>query len=103
LETFGEQIAGSLLDVFIDNDGVLGSVIRGSSVADDLSMVVGHTWLLCYRLRLKVCWLRVESGANYADMPSRLMGELTQPEWLALSAVFVEPRLPKFVWNLWSL
>ena len=97
LETFSNEIEGSLCSLYIDNNGVLGGLIRGSSVAADLNQAIGHLWLDIARLQIGLFAVRVESAANIADGPTReflsLLGEL--------GASFVPPRLPKWCENVW--
>ena len=98
LETFSSVVAGTLLTVYIDNDGVLGGILRGSSVAADLNQAIGFLWLDIAKAGIGVHCERVESHANIADGPSREFLSLVEE----LGAVFVEPKLPTWCHRLWE-
>ena len=98
LETFHDMVVGSLLTVYIDNDGVLGGILRGSSVAADLNQAIGFLWLDVAKAGVGLHCERVESHANIADGPTREFLRLVEE----LGAVFVEPRLPDWCHKLWE-
>ena len=97
-ETFVSLVQGALCTIFVDNDGVLGGLIRGSCVATDLNQAIGNLWLDIARLQIGLHAVRVESKANIADGPTReflsLLGEL--------GASFVPPKLPSWCKQLWN-
>ena len=99
LATFEDELFGSALLAFIDNDGVLGSILRGSSRAPEVNIAVGHLWLEVAACCIAPYFGRVESKANLADGPTRAdMANLQQ-----LGASFVVPRLPKWTDTWWLL
>ena len=71
LGTFAPLLENKLVTAFIDNDGVLGSVLHGSADAADANFIIGRFWLDVATLRLGFWALRVESKANLADGPTR--------------------------------
>ena len=97
-ETFSSLVEGTLSTIFIDNNGVLGGLIRGSCMAADLNQAIGNLWLDIARLQVGLHAVRVESKANIADGPTReflsLLGEL--------GASFVPPKLPRWCVELWD-
>ena len=97
-ETFSSEVRNTLSIIFIDNNGVLGGLIRGSCMAADLNQAIGNVWLDIARLQIGLHAVRVESKANIADGPTReflaLLGEL--------GASFVPPKLPDWTMKLWN-
>ena len=97
-ETFESLVKGTLCTIFVDNNGVLGNLIKGSSIAADLNQAIGSLWLDIARLQIGLHAVRVESKANIADGPTRgflsLLGEL--------GASFVPPKLPSWCRQLWN-
>ena len=83
---------------FIDNDGVLASLVKGSARPPEVNTGIGHLWLDFAADGVSFIGARVESKANIADEPSRSRhGTLA-----SLGAVFVPPRLPAWAWQLWQ-
>ena len=97
--TFQNIICNTAAFVFIDNNGVLGSLLRGSSKAPEVNILTGKIWLHPAEWSWAPVWARVESAANIADGPSR--HDFTQVE--SLEAVLFAPVLPKWLSNLWIL
>ena len=97
-ETFASEVKDTLSTLFVDNNGVLGGLIRGSCMAADLNQAIGSLWLDIARLQIGLHAVRVESKANIADGPTReflgLLGEL--------GASFVPPKLPAWTMKLWN-
>ena len=97
-ETFSSVVEGTLCTIFVDNNGVLGGLIKGSCMAADLNQSIGNLWLDIARLQIGLHAVRVESKANIADGPTRefldLLGEL--------GASFVPPKLPDWCKKLWN-
>ena len=97
-ETFSSLVEGTLSTIFVDNNGVLGGLIKGSCMAADLNQSIGNLWLDIARLQIGLHTVRVESKANIADGPTReflgLLGEL--------GASFVPPKLPDWCKKLWN-
>ena len=72
LERWGaEYMADCLWTHYIDNDGSLAALIRGSSSVYSGDCIVGLTWQLCSDLRIAPWFERVESSANPLDGLSR--------------------------------
>ena len=97
--TFESVLCGSLWTAFIDNDGVLGAILKGGSGAPEINIAVGQFWLGVARASVGFHGARVESKANVADGPSR--DDLS--EIRRLGARWVEPVLPPWVYDLWRI
>ena len=97
LQTFVCTLKGCALTCFNDNDGALGSLLKGSSAPIDMSNVVGYTWLMVNKLSVSMLLGRVESGANIADGPSRNQLMYMQ----SLGASYVPAVLPDWLHSIW--
>ena len=95
--TFADIVADTLVYFWVDNQGVLFGVLKGSMDASDLNVSVGNLWLDTVRLRIGSRLGRVESAAILADGPSRDDLSFLQH----LRARFVEPSLPPWAYDLW--
>ena len=96
LHTFG--LCDCLLWSFIDNQGVLSSLVKGSCGNPEINLAIGHFWMTMCNNHIGFCACRVESKANLADGPTR-----ESLEWTTrLDADFVAPRLPDWAFELWS-
>ena len=82
----------------MDNQGVVRSLVRGSSSAGDLNMAVGQVWLAIAAMGIGLFACRVESKANVADGPTR--DDLALLE--SMNAQFRLPVLPSWVLDLWA-
>ena len=83
---------------FIDNDGVLGALMKGSANHPEVNTGIGMLWLDFAVDDVSFFGARVESKANISDEPSR-----DKFDTLArLGAEYVPPRLPSWAWNLWQ-
>ena len=58
---------------FIDNDGVLGGVIKGSSKLLEVNSGIGRLWLDMASSHIALMLARAEREANAADGPTRGM------------------------------
>ena len=87
-----------LLTCYVDNNGVLGGLLRGSCAAADLNQAIGRIWLDIAKLQVGLYVVRVESRANIADGPTREYLDLLYE----LDAVFVEPKLPEWCKEMWA-
>ena len=96
LHTF--DIHACLLWSFIDNQGVLSSLVKGSCNNPEINIGIGHFWMTMCNSHIGFCACRVESKANLADGPTR--EELIWTK--RLNAIFVAPRLPQWAYQLWS-
>ena len=92
-------LAGSATFVFIDNNGVLGTLLEGSTTAPEANTIVGRLWLDAARIACAPAWARVESDANIAYGPSRRRYN----EVKAMGAVWVDPVLPAWLMNVWPI
>ena len=97
--TFQNIICGTAAFVFIDNNSVLGSLLKGSSSAPEVNMLTGRIWLHAAEWSWAPIWARVESAANIADGPSRR--DFTHVE--SRGAELVAPVLPQWLSTLWIL
>ena len=97
--TFQNIICGTAAFVFIDNNSVLGSLLKGSSSAPEVNMLTGRIWLHSAECSWAPIWARVESAANIADGPSRR--DFTHVE--SIGAELVAPVLPQWLSTLWIL
>ena len=91
--TFAEQLAGTSVTAFIDNDAVMSALLHGSAGCDDVNLAIGQIWLDLARMRIAFGAARVESRANIADGPTRDQFTLLQE----LKAIFFEPALPNWL------
>ena len=83
--------AGTAAVVFIDNNGVLGSLLKDSSRALKANMLTRRIWLHAAEWSWAPVWARIESAANIADGPSRR--DFTHAE--SPGAEWVAPVLPQ--------
>ena len=97
-ESFADRLKGALVTLYIDNDGVLGSCIKGSSFGPEINLCVGRMWLTIARLGVDVSFARVESKANVADGPTRDFLDVL----LGLGAACVTAKLPGWLRSLWT-
>ena len=69
--TFADVLEDSDAFYFIDNQGSLGSMVKGSSVDDGTSAVAQEAALQQRRNRTRAWYEYVNSDANIGDLPSR--------------------------------
>ena len=82
--------------VFTDNDGVLGSFIRGHSDNEVCASLIEY-FGQCVEDLENVCWLdRVPSGSNPADKPSR-GDEISGVLRIDVNPKFLQAVLPEVV------
>ena len=101
LETWREALRYARWQAYIDNDGVLYSIINASSKASDVNLIVGKLWRNLHTLATDLIAFRIESKANIGDAPSRLEDEEELHDLKHLGAEFVNPRLPPFLYTVW--
>ena len=75
LETWKETLQYARWQAYIDNDGVLYSIINASSRASDVNLIVGKLWKSLHTLSTDLIAFRIESKANIGDAPSRVSEE----------------------------
>ena len=97
--TFPVLLSGSAATIFIDNDGVLYSLLKGASRAPEMCIAAGHIWLKSVALETAMWFGRVESKANLADGPTRCDLRVLEE----LGAFEVESVLPEWMSELWVL
>ena len=102
LETWKEALQHARWQAYIDNDGVLYSIINASSRASDVNLIVGKLWKSLHTLSTDLTAFRIESKANIGDAPSRLNDEEELHDLKHLGANFVNPRLPPFLFRVWA-
>ena len=56
---------------FIDNNGALGSLVRGSASVHEQDIIIGETWSRIAELKALSWFDRVDSGSNPVDGLSR--------------------------------
>ena len=56
---------------FIDNNGALGSLVRGSASVHEQDIIIGETWSRIAALQVLSWFDRVDSGSNPVDGLSR--------------------------------
>lgn len=96
--TFAEQLSGSSITVFIDNDAVMSALLHGSAGIEDVNISIGQIWLDLAEMRIAFGAARVESRANVADGPTRDNFTLLHE----LQATYVAPVLPDWLVTLWN-
>ena len=99
IETFSAVLQHKAPFIFVDNDGVLGGFLKGGSRPMDINLTVGRFWLRSAELDLAPYLARVTSKANLADGPTRGYLSLLRE----LGAVWMEPVVPDFFNDLWSI
>ena len=90
LLTWEQQISGSEVILFIDNDGSSTVLGKGSSRNPDANPAIGWFWFQCARLRISPWLMRVPSGVNPADSLSHNDLRLAQ----LLGWELIDPVLP---------
>ena len=97
METFAEILQGCLITFWQDNQGVLGSILKGGGKAAEANAMIGRFWIRASELGIACRIGRVESKANLADGPTRDCQEWVQ----SLGAEFVSPIVPSYVSDPW--
>ena len=71
LHTWPWLVKDALWIHFIDNNGALGALVKGSSSVHEQDLIVGATWSLIASVRSLVWFDRVDSASNPVDGLSR--------------------------------
>ena len=71
LGTFAELLEGQKLLCWVDNMGVVGSLLKGSASHCDANLVIAKTWLRLAAMNVAFAINYVHTKANVADGPSR--------------------------------
>ena len=98
LETFDEAIRDSMMLLWIDNKGVLGSLRKGASKCMEMSLMVARCWMKCAECNVDMHTWYVASKSNVADGPSR--DDVS--DMVKLNATFVKAKLPVWLDTLWD-
>ena len=97
--TFEHILRGCLWTAYCDNDGVLYAVANGGGGGPETHVCVGQLWLEIAAACTDLFVARVESKANIADGPTRdFFNHLHE-----LQSQLVEPKLPNWLMQLWTL
>ena len=99
LSTFEDMLRGNLWSAYVDNDGVMHSLLRGRGLGSDGILIVGNFWLAVSVRAIYFHAYRVESKANIADGPTRGDTQMVH----RLNAQWRDPVLPGWVWTLWGM
>ena len=97
--TFREQLRGSMVSAYVDNQGVLGSIVKGSSASPEVNLMAARFGLQAAIERVAIDVFRVESAANIGDGPSRGVYTALQP----LGYRSCQLIWPEWLDDLWSL
>ena len=65
------QLAGSAINLYIDNDNVLTSLVRGDSGTDIIAAMIAVFWRIAEAYSIDIWLGRVASKRNPADRPTR--------------------------------
>ena len=65
------QISHCLWLHFVDNNGALATLVKGSASVNSDEVILGYTWSLIATRRIWAYFDRVDTHANIADIPSR--------------------------------
>ena len=98
-ETWRKEITSTRWEAYIDNNGVLFSIINASCKAPDINLIVGKFWRSLHETATELTAFRVESKANIADAGSR---EGDDGDLLSLGAQEVVAKLPDFLFHIWD-
>ena len=96
-ETFKAELTGVLWTAFVDNQGVLHGLLKGSAGADEANAMIGSLWLILARMETALFLQRVESKANIADGPTRHCLDFVSQ----LDATYRAPQLPSWAFDVW--
>ena len=71
LETWADVLKDCDVIHFIDNNGALGALVKGSASVHQQDLIMGETWSRIARLRVSAWFDRVDSSSNPVDGLSR--------------------------------
>lgn len=97
--TFRHALRDTVLTLFVDNAGIVGSLLRGSSKNIEVNQMVGRWWWEMMDMNCGVRILKVHTDANVADGPTRSNVSILK----RLGAVEVQPLFPDWLGQLWSV
>ena len=93
-----EDLAGVAITIYVDNEAVRYSLIKGTSKSPEVAAISARFCQLVATQRWGVLIRRVESKANVADGPFR-------KHWDVIREIHVEwarPVMPRWVFDLWG-
>ena len=95
--TFQGWLTQAAWTAWVDNQGVVGALLKGGARASDVNAVIGQLWLNIAKLGIALQIGRVASKANIADEPTRGC-----KDWIEKSgATFHEPLIPEWLLDPW--
>jgi len=95
--TFRAELQGRLWSAFIDNQGVVHNLFKGTAASEEADFLVGKLWLELAVSETALFVQRVESKANVADDPTRNSTVFLEK----LGACWKEPALPRWIHDIW--
>ena len=98
-ESYGEHIRNCCITVYVDNQGVLGATVTGSSRSPEQNILIARLWMEMAEGSVPLVIRRVESKANIADGPSRYFLD----DLFHLGAYQTEVVLPKWAYSIWNV
>ena len=99
MESYGERIRNCCITVYVDNQGVLGAIVTGSSRSPEQNILIARLWMEMAERSVALVIRRVESKANIADGPTRYFLD----DLFHLGACQTEAVLPKWACGIWSV
>ena len=96
--TFSDTLQGARWLLWVDNRGVIRSIVKGALKAQEISLCVSRMWMQCAKSGTSLHVWYVQSAANIADGPSRLSFR----QMKRLRAVWRPPVLPDWLKDIWS-
>ena len=98
LGTWPDTFKAVLWTAWLDNQGVLHSLLKGSSGSPEANELVGSLWLSLARDFVDLFCARVESKSNVADGPTRNCFQWVEK----LRAIWTEPSWPRWAESVWT-
>ena len=97
LTTFMPWLENQAWTSWVDNQGVLGALIKGGCRAYDTNAVIGQVWLVVAEKRIAMQLGRVASLSNIADEPTR-----DSDDWATrVQARFLKPVISDWLADPW--
>ena len=95
--TFGAELRNKLWTAYIDNQGVLHNLLKGTAASEEANYLVGRLWLELAEAETHIFVQRVESKSNIADGPTRASTDYIKK----LNAMWRAPVLPAWIEDIW--
>ena len=96
--SFAPWLAGADWIAWIDNSGVVHSIINGGNKACDANLVIAKFWLFLAQFDMDFWGWTVHTKSNLADGATRDDTSFAD----RLNATWVSPRLSQFLQALWE-